>query len=172
MSDSDLDAEREKKIEALIAAYLQSATPEQWHIFAATSNYDGNSKSIPWLIDNEKLDRGTAVLLYWYLGAAGCASYGTIDEVPGFQEESYRQILLIEKRVLEGFYPNANIAFDPMASEGGGPKEIDKKNVKRAIPLEMLRPSPGRQVDHRDDAYDDGLPLEVCEKISALFDEG
>ena len=165
------DLEREKRIEQLEFAYLEKASPEQLHIYAARSNYDGNAKPVRWLIDNPALDRGTALLLYWYLGAAYYAEFVSQDEVRGFQRDSFRLVLLLERRILDGFYTESRIRFDPMQSEGGGPREMRPSKVKRPVPEQLLLPSPGKQVDVHSEDYDEGIPLALAEQISALFDE-
>lgn len=165
------DLEREKKIEQLVASYLEKASPEQLHVYAARSNYDGNAKDVRWLIDNPALDRGTALLLYWYLGAAYYAEFASEAEVPDFQQDSFRRVLLLERRLLDGFYPNSRIHFDPMRSEGGGPREMRKSKVRRPVPGQLLSPSPGQHVDVDSEDYDEGIPLALAEEISALFDE-
>lgn len=34
----------------IVRRYLEQATPAQWHLFAARSNYDGNDQPLRWLI--------------------------------------------------------------------------------------------------------------------------
>nr|WP_249206122.1 DUF4274 domain-containing protein [Burkholderia cenocepacia] len=47
----------------IVRTWLEGATPEQWHRFAARSNYDGNGRALRWLLDNRNVDRATALLI-------------------------------------------------------------------------------------------------------------
>lgn len=69
------DSEIGKKAWEIVRAYLESATPAQWHLFAAGSNYDDNAPGLLWLIDNPNVDRATALLIYWALGDRGTCSF-------------------------------------------------------------------------------------------------
>jgi hypothetical protein len=165
------DAEREKKIEQLVLSYLKKASPEELHIYVARSNYDGNTESVKWLINNAALDRGTALLLYWYLGAAYYSEFASEREVPEFQRSKFHNVLLLEQRIIDGFYSGSSIYCDPEKSEGGGPKEMRKSKIKRPISQLLLSPSPGEHVNIDSDGYEEGIPIFLAEKISALFDE-
>jgi hypothetical protein len=166
------DTERTNTLNAWVRSHLEQATPAQWHIYAARSNYDDNDGHIRWLIDNPLLDRGTAVLLYWYLGAAYHCNHAGEKDVPEFQRAGYALLRLLEGRILENFYVNSNIYFDPADSEGGSPSEIVASQVRREIPSDLIEPSPGKEwVDVNPDGYDDGLPSELAEKIHALFQD-
>ena len=75
-SDNDIEA----RVWALVHAYLADASPTAWHVFAARSNYDGNKQALRWLLDQPTLDRGTALLIYWYLGAAWHVQFTSAEQ--------------------------------------------------------------------------------------------
>lgn len=45
MSSDDEDPS-EREVRAITLRYLERATPAQWHVFAARSNYDGNRHAL------------------------------------------------------------------------------------------------------------------------------
>ena len=55
---------------ALLQDYLLKASPEQRHIYVARRNYDDSPELLAWLADRSELDRATALMMYWSLGAA------------------------------------------------------------------------------------------------------
>lgn len=85
----------EQKEWEMILGFLETATPEELHVYGASSNYDGNSAGISWLIDNPKIDKATALLVYWYLGAAWYVQYANEDEAvaeASYNLEPYRAL--------------------------------------------------------------------------------
>lgn len=163
------DEERTQAIRSIVLSYLQGATPEQWHVYVARSNYDDNAPALRWLIDNPQLDRGTALMIYWYMGAAGYVQFASEDQVKDYEKDTFRLLLLIEQRYADGFYTQGRIWFAPEHSEGGGPSETRQPYVRPVSTL--MREEVGTElVDIEPEDYDDGLPFEVMEKIEALFD--
>ncbi|SEJ02384.1 MULTISPECIES: DUF4274 domain-containing protein [unclassified Variovorax] len=165
------DEERDQAIHELVLSYLESATPEQWHVYAARSNYDDNLPMLRWLVDNPKLDRGTALLIYWYLGAAWYVQYASEEDIEDYQQEDFEVLKLIEQRYAEGFYAASRIWFAPEHSEGGGPGDYPDLPKLRPVPVLMLEEVGTEPVDLDPEQYDDGIPFEVAEKIEALFDD-
>lgn len=160
----------EKQVWELVKNHLVTATPEELHIFAARSNYDGNQNAVRLLIDNPKLDRGTALLLFWYLGADYYARH-LAEEVPDFQRPMDDLVRLLEERFISGFYTDGNIYYDPKNSAMPPDEYASIGPIKREIPEIMYLPTEGTQwVDIDNENYDDGLPLPIVEKISALYD--
>lgn len=167
MEDQESD-EIEQKEKQLVLDYLNSASPEQRHIFVARSNYDDNLWAIQHLIDDSLLDSGTALMAFWYLGAAWFVQFADESEA-SFGKGRYRLVRLIEERYLSGFYVNQNIWYDPMHSGGPTPDEYPDLPIKRAIHERMLEATKGEvNVDVFDADYDDGLPLALAEEIFAL----
>jgi len=170
MSHDDEDP-IERDVRAIVLRYLARATPAQWHVFAARSNYDGNRYALQWLADNPRLTRATALLMYWALGAGWHAQFADEDEVDSWALPTHRLIRSIEARYLAGFYADGDIYFDPDDGPVPPGDYADTVERRRPIPAAMLAIVPGSDwVDLDDDAYDEGLPMDVAEEIEALFE--
>jgi len=167
--------EIESKSWEIVRSYLETASPAQWHIFAAKSNYDGNGQALRWLIDNPKTDRGTVLMIYWNLGAGWYVQFSSENECDAeHQRSTYRLLRLIEQRYFSNYHTHANIWFDPHHSEGARPDEYSEISVKRPIPEIMLQPVNGSEyveIESNPDGYDDGLPIAVVEALYALHDD-
>ncbi|MGB4811940.1 MAG: DUF4274 domain-containing protein [Methylophilaceae bacterium] len=161
----------EAKSWQLIKMYLSSATPEKWHLFAARSNYDSNMKPLQWLIDNPALDRATALLIYWNLGAAWYVQYAAEDEALSAQK--YRLLKLIETRYSAAYYQQSVIWFDPQHAVGGRPDDYPDIPVLQAIPSVMLAAVGTEyvEIDEDPEGFDEGLPYETVEALHALLDD-
>ncbi len=156
----------------LVRAYLASATPAEWHLFAARSNYDANATALRWLIDQKQLDRATALLIYWNLGAAWYVQFLAAQDASN--PDTFRLLRLIEDRYCAGFYEAGNIWFDPHASDGGRPDNYPDVEVKRPVPAAMLEPVDGGEyveVASDPDGFDEGLPVSVVDALYALHDD-
>lgn len=165
------DEEREKKSWELIFDYLKQATPAQWHIYVANSNYDGNAQGLNWLANNAQLDRASAIMMYWSLGAAWYVQYAEEEELPEHEQNAWQLIKTLESRCLNGFYADHGIWFDAMHSDRGRADNYPHLIVKRPTPESMLVATAGREyVELEDDKYDEGLPLALAEQIFALYE--
>ena len=166
------DSEIGKRAWDIIRAHLESATPAQWHLFAAGSNYDDNALGLRWLIDNPNVDRATALLIYWALGVAWYVQFSSEDEMHDDQVKTFELLQLIEQRYSEHFYANHCIWFDPKHWHGPGPNDYPELAIKRPIPAIMLESADSSEyVDiENPEGYDDGLPLEISEQWYALYD--
>lgn len=156
---------------AIIKAYLERATPRQWHLFAARSDYDSNRQDLQWLLDQRNLDHATALMIYWNLGAAWFVQYASEEEAP--DSENFRMLRLIEERYNSGYYENGRFWFDPMESAGGGPDDYPDVPVKRPVPPTMLLPVNGTEyvnVERDPPGFEEGLPTDVVGALHALFD--
>jgi hypothetical protein len=163
---------REAQAWEIVRTWLAAATPAQWHLFAARSNYDGNAQALQWLIDRPDLDRATALLIYWNLGAAWFVQYASAEA--SSNEDTYRLLRQIEERYDAGFYEHGDIWFDPRHSDGGHPDDYPEVPVRRPVPPAMLLPVNGNEyVEVNDDpeGFDDGLPMDVVEALFALYAE-
>lgn len=165
------DDERiERAIQTIVLRHLERATPAQWHVYAARSNYDDNRDALEWLADNPRLPRATALLMYWALGAGWHVQFAGEDEVPGWALRTHRLIRTIEARYLAGFYADGTIYFDPDDGPVPPGDYVGTVENRRPVPEAMLAVVSGSDwVDLDDGAYDEGLPLAVAREIEALF---
>ncbi len=158
----------------LLHAHLAQATPEQRHIYVARSNYDDNEPALAWLADQPDLDRATALMMYWQLGAGWHMQFADLDAVPDYARSTHQLIHRVQQRFLEGFYADHGLRFDPYQWDGAGPREHSAAELQRAVP-QMLQAIEGpHTVDPFDQSYaedyDDGLPIALVETLFALAD--
>src|SRR3989344_4934279 len=98
--------------ETALLEYLKTATPAMWHQIAWNWNWDdGHDGPIKWILDNPECDKGTALLVYWYLSPRYFSQYENADVVKNYERVHYDLIKEIEKKYLEGFYKKENIIF-------------------------------------------------------------
>jgi hypothetical protein len=168
MSDDD---RIEREVQAITLRYLERATPAQWHVYAARSNYDSNRFALQWLAENPQLTRATALLMYWALGAGWHVQFASEADVDSWALPAHRLIRSIEARFLAGFYAEGSIYFDPEDGPVPPGDYVGMVQNTRPVPDAMLAIVPGSDwVDLDDEAYDDGLPMDVLEQIEALFE--
>jgi hypothetical protein len=153
----------------VIADYLSTASPHELHLFVRNSNFDCNRDEIRLLIDNPRLDLGTAVLLFWKLGGDYIARHAP-GTVPDFAQETEVQIERLNDRCSNGFYANASISvaphrlpMHPGEYETLGPvaRQISPvlyQSIEGTVPL----------VGANED-FDDGLPSHIHEQLNAIM---
>lgn len=158
---------------AVLQDYLQNASPEQRHIYVARRNYDDNPEVLAWLAARSDLDRATALLMYWSLGAAWFAQYADAGDVPAHEREAYALARSIEQRYLDGDYADRGLAFDPASGPGASLHDYPELTVRRAIPERMKTAVTGTQAfdpfaDEIDGTFEDGLPFAVAQQLHDL----
>jgi len=164
------DADTTRLIWNIIREYLESATPAEWHAYADGSNYSDNQPGLRWLLDQPSLELATALTIYWNLGAAWYVAFETVEQADN--PETFELLRLIEERVQRGFYQGNSLWFDPMQSESATPNDYPDQPVNRPIPPAMLQVVLGTEYYDRDlvqEAYEEGLPLPVAQRIYDLF---
>lgn len=165
-----------EKVYHIIHDYLQTATQEQLFYYVMRSNYDDNFFHLQWIASQKTTDLATIKAIYWNEGADYFMQFADDSQLSGWQKERFNFILWLEKRCIEGFYPNQNIYFDPFKSDGARPNEYDIERVRQA-PNIMLEVSKGEidvdvECEYSDyfAEYDDGLPIKIVEKIYRIYD--
>lgn len=170
----------ERLTEAMIGDYLRAATPLQCHLYAGRYNpNDLHQPNAKWLIDNAGVDRATALVLYYQLGAPWYVQYGSVIDIPENQEFNRRTwcwLRLIEQRYMSGFYSDHGIAFDPMGRDWQGcrPDDYPQQPVVKPIPAQMLQPVGGSIIPDwcHADCEEAGIPvalaLRINEQLSSL----
>ena len=166
------EKDAEEKTWALIFPYLEQATPEQWHLYAAKSDFDYNALGLQWLIDNPQLDEATARMLFWNMGAGFLAQYASLEEVPQGEKDDYQTVRILEERILNGFYQPPRIWYDPHDNDMVNMHDYADIPAKRAIPAELSQKVGEVLVQLKDPSgYEDGLPEALCRQIMVLFNE-
>ena len=167
------DDERSERRHALVSAHLKAACARERHIYVARSNYDDNLPMLRLLADGADLERATALLMFWYLGADYHARLPA-DRLPDHAQDKEALLRLIESRYADSFYTVDTLYYDPRDTDNDLlPDEYASLGpIVRPINALMYEATHGREwVDLDDDAYDDGLPMHLVEQIEALFDE-
>ncbi|MGE6334045.1 DUF4274 domain-containing protein [Stenotrophomonas sp. NPDC077659] len=165
--------EYERASRVLLQDYLLQASPQQRHIYVARRNYDDSPELLAWLAARSDLDRATALMMYWSLGAAWFAQYADAGDVPAHEREAYALARSIEQRYLDGVYADHGLAFDPASGPGASPHDYPELTVRRAIPERMKTAITGPQAvdpfaEAIEGAFDDGLPFAVAQQLHDL----
>ena len=170
VSEARKEVDRQARHWGIVRDYLDRASAEQLHVYAAWSNYDGNIPGIRYLADCPRLALGTAVMLFWQLGADYLTRLSG-DELQDHQRERLALLRLIERRAVEGFYQPDAIAFDPHTG-CESPGEYERLGPPlHAIARCMCEPVRGTlQIDLAEAArrYDQGLAGDVSAALRAL----
>ena len=158
------------QVDDIIKTHLQAASAAQWHVYVAGSNYDDNLPHLQYLAAQSNLDQATAKMMFWCLGGRYLAQFA--PEHAKYQSEDAQLCRELIMRLQQGFYPDANIYFDPEHDSPVHPSEYSDYPDVWQIPAMMYAVVMGSEyVDLDDDAYDDGLPLTVATAVwNAEFD--
>jgi hypothetical protein len=144
-----------------LSTYLAQATPVDWHQVAWNWNWDSGVEPLRWIIRQDRCDRGTALLIYWYGGPRYLAQYVQRGEVPGYAVEHYDLVMEIEAAYLAGRYTSTQIAFDPRNDLGHDwTAEYADQPYRRPIPEQVYTATWGSTLVRRDD-FDEGYPPDV-----------
>ena len=167
------EAERDEAQWKIILDHLENANAEQRHVYVAYSNYDDNERGIRFLADCPELSTGTAVMMFWFLGADYLARMKP-EELRSYQQDKWQLLQLIEQRVVSGFYKGDTIHFDP-ADSIVRPGEYESMGpLVQPIAPQMYAVARGTDYVDLDEAaenYDDGLPMDVSSAVWALWDD-
>ncbi len=167
------EAERDEAQWKIILDHLERANAEQRHVYVAYSNYDGNERGIRFLANRSDLSTGTAVMMFWFLGADYLARVKP-EELRSHQQEKWQLLRLIEQRVVSGFYQGDAIHFDPADSIVRPGEYQSLGPLVQPIAPQMYTVAQGTthvDLDEVAEEYDDGLPLDVSSAVWALWDE-
>lgn len=111
----ELSLRGEASTEQEAEIFLESCDdPHELHYFAEQYNWDGDIEPIKLIIENERVDAGTLLYLYWY----GCPEYyfqnnKTSAKLKGEEKDIFELLTKIETQFLEGSYGSRVISFDP-----------------------------------------------------------
>ena len=170
-SQARREAEARERRWQLIQGYLDRASAEQLHVYAASSHHDGNGRGLRYLADCPRMALGTAVMLFWLLGADWLTRLRE-EELRDDQRERLALLRLIERRAVAGFYQPDAIAFDPRTDCCAIPGENESLGPPlHAIAPCMVEPVRGRlRVDLAEAArrYDEGLAGDVALALRGL----
>lgn len=156
-----------KRRSEMLMAWLEKATPDQWHQVADGWNWDSGEDPLRWIVSQPECDRATALLIFW----RGSPSYywGGPPDKDGwkasgkfFHEDLYDMLVSIVSRWRAGGFTRSEIDY---LTENGG-DESDVRNSARhpalTIGEDMGRDIAGRIVTGlHADGFDEGIPIDI-----------
>ena len=93
----------------LVIDYLKKHGPKERQMLALCWNFDNSKEVIRWIVDQPDTDKGTILLLYWYMTPGFYKKFADrkeCEEEASWALEDYDIIETIEKNYLSGFYGN------------------------------------------------------------------
>lgn len=100
-------------------------------------NYDQGNEFLGWVINHPNCDKGTALKLYWRLGASWYTQYENESQVPSHAEEGYKLIKKVERLYMADYFKKCYVAYEP---EKDYIEPYANVMVKERIPSMMFLP--------------------------------
>lgn len=146
----------DEPLERDFAHWLRTqADPDGRHRVADAWNWDQGNTVLWWIVTRPDCDRATALLVLWRsfpLDALGAEAAALAAIGPAHDDDATGLLAGIRRRLLDGAYPRAELAFDPAeeiamleqhAALAAPP--IDRQALERLIPPDLWQPQPGRE---------------------------
>lgn len=105
-----------------------SSTSREIDIYAFRYNWDLGYAFLNWVIKHPKCELTTALTIYWS-GSPLYFAGKTADEIESYNQDNYKLIKEIEKRVLKKKYISSNIPFDATSNLNNDELEKAKKVI-------------------------------------------
>ncbi len=130
------DAELGRKL----AAWLRSASPDEWHTMASGWNWDNGAEPLIWIARQPDCDKATALLIYWRFEPSYYAAENFIppDKDSAWQTLDAATVLHIAARWRAGFYRRAEIQWEGIRTR----TDLARLRADET----MVEPLPGRAV--------------------------
>jgi Domain of unknown function (DUF4274) len=130
---------------ALASWLMQESTPDDWHRFVPSWNWDYGIEPLLWIIQQKDCDRATALTaFYWTRPGQFLVERAKVQQ---YALDSFDLINEVRQRFLDGFYTRSSLAFDgarAFREEAYVDSTDDVEAVDRAIPEAMRAVIPGR----------------------------
>lgn len=97
-----------------LSEFNKIATKEELHELAQNINWDGGYFELEQIISHPNIDRGTALLLYWYGEPQYFTKYSSAEEVEECNRQNYIFIKKVERMLLENDFKSNEIPFNPV----------------------------------------------------------
>lgn len=94
--------------------FAEITSKEELHHLAENTNWDGGYFALEQIISHPALDRGTALLLYWYGEPQYFTKYAKADDVEECNRENYIFVKKVEEMLLDNIFKTNEITFDPV----------------------------------------------------------
>lgn len=174
------DEEFERLSTELIIDFLKKHGSYERQQLLTSWNFDNGKEVLQWIAEQPDTDKGTILLLYWYMNPGFFKQYqdrqDCIDQGHDYLLEDYDLISTIERNYLSGFYQNQVYSFDPKADPYNSSYDWTKENAdvkcKVAIPDEMFIALTGEVIDPP--SWQEGIPSElepIMDKLCEAVDE-
>ena len=175
-SDIEIDEDEFDELEtALIIDYLKKNTPKERQLLAIDWNFDNSKEVIKWIAEQEDTDKGTALVLYWYMNPQFFKRFKSREECEkdaSWALEDFDIVEILEKNYIAGFYKNQKYAFNPKCDIYNGgydwTKEVDENEMKRAIPEVMYIAIEGEVLASPN--WAEGIPSDISDIMDKLCD--
>lgn len=171
----------------LVCTYLMTAPQAEWLVTALSMNYDGKSDLIRWMAEHPRLDRATALALYWYSQPGYFQQFATEADVPSVNRRGWGIVQTLQARLAAGQLIDAGLAFDPandLASPTGDPKHPGHDWTAEAltaadqpawlIPATLFDGANGDVVDVRayaaEHGWEEGMPATVFAALEEAYE--
>jgi len=143
--------------------YLEKSGPEQWHQSVRDYNQLLGLEPLKWIICNPLCDKGTALLIYWYIILmTGDKRDNDTEKLISFNDEWINLALEIEEKFGNDFYTKEEFAYDPSNDSG---TDFTKGHHNGFIPEVMFAATHGKSVEEID--LVEGMPEEVNDIVSS-----
>lgn len=159
----------------LVIDYLKKHNPKERQMLALCWNFDNSKEVIQWIVDQPDTDKGTILLLYWYMEPRFYKKFADreeCEEEASWALEDYDIIQTIEKNYLSGFYGNQKYAFDPANDEYSDhydwTSEYEEEEAKAKIPKELFLALEGERIENPQ--WEEGIPTEISDIMDKLCD--
>lgn len=159
----------------LVIDYLKKHGPKERQMLVLCWNFDNSKEVIQWILDQPDTDKGTILLLYWYMAPGFYKKFADRKECEAESSwalEDYDIIETIENNYLSGFYGNQRYAFDPANDEYRDhydwTSEYEEEEAKVKIPKELFSALEGEQIENPE--WEEGIPAEISEIMDRLCD--
>lgn len=159
----------------LVIDYLKKRNPKERQMLALCWNFDNSKEVIRWIVDQPDTDKGTILLLYWYMEPGFYKKFADREECEEeafWALEDYDIIQTIEKNYLSGFYRNQKYAFDPTNDEYSDhydwTSEYEEEEAKVKIPKELFLALEGEWIENPQ--WEEGIPTEISDIMDKLYD--
>ena len=173
----EIDYEEYERLSTeLIIDFLKKHGPYERQQFLTSWIFDNGIKVLQWIAEQPDTDKGTILMLYWYMNPAFFKQYqdrqDCIDQGRDYLLENIDLISTIEHNYLSGFYQNQVYGFDPKADPYNSGYDLTKEKayIKRkvAIPDEMFIALSGEIIEPP--SWQEGIPSELEPIVDKLYE--
>lgn len=106
-------------------------TPAELHEWVARYNWDDGYDPIWLIVDDEKTEFATALMIYWRLDGPWCEASST--------SKAKRLHDMVAERLTSGYYSSRNLQYHPVVDNQLSKTQVFKLR-KSGLPVELLEP--------------------------------